>query len=104
MIAVGMNGEPLPVKHGFPARLIVAGLYGYVSATKWLKEITLTRLEDFDAYWIPRGWSKLGPVKTESRVDIPRSGAKMAPGQMTIAGGAWAPPPGVTRVGVRIDK
>ena len=104
MIAVGMNGEPLPVKHGFPARLIVAGLYGYVSATKWLKEIKLTRLEDFDAYWVPRGWSKLGPIKTESRVDIPRSGAKMPAGQMTIAGVAWAPTRGISRVEVSIDK
>jgi DMSO/TMAO reductase YedYZ molybdopterin-dependent catalytic subunit len=104
MIAVGMNGEPLPVKHGFPARLIVAGLYGYVSATKWLKEITLTRLEDFDAYWVPRGWSKLGPVKTESRVDIPRSGATMPAGKMTIGGVAWAPTRGISRVEVSIDK
>jgi DMSO/TMAO reductase YedYZ molybdopterin-dependent catalytic subunit len=104
MIAVGMNGEPLPVRHGFPARLVVAGLYGYVSATKWLKEITLTRLEDFDAYWIPRGWSKLGPIKTESRVDIPRSGAKMPAAKMTIAGVAWAPSRGISRVEVSIDK
>jgi hypothetical protein len=104
MIAVGMNGEPLPVRHGFPARLVVAGLYGYVSATKWLKEITLTRLEDFDAYWIPRGWSKLGPIKTESRVDIPRSGAKMPPGKMTIAGVAWAPSRGISKVEVSIDE
>jgi DMSO/TMAO reductase YedYZ molybdopterin-dependent catalytic subunit len=104
MIAVGMNGEPLPVKHGFPARLIVAGLYGYVSATKWLKEITLTRLEDFDAYWVPRGWSKLGPIKTESRVDIPRSGATMPAGKISIAGVAWAPTRGISRVEVSIDK
>jgi len=66
-----MNGEPLPVVHGFPARLIVPGLYGYVSVTKWLSEIELTRGEDFDGYWIPRGWSKLGPIKTQSRIDVP---------------------------------
>ena len=72
LVAVGMNGAPLPAKHGFPARLIVAGLYGYVSATKWLRDIVLTRLEDFDAYWVPRGWAKDGPIKTESRIDVPR--------------------------------
>ncbi len=71
LVAVGMNGEPLPVRHGFPARLVVAGLYGYVSATKWLREIHLTTWESFDGYWVPRGWSKLGPVKTESRIDVP---------------------------------
>src|SRR5690606_19227354 len=71
LIAVAMNGEPLPVVHGFPARLIVPGLYGYVSATKWLEEIELTTWEAFDAYWVPRGWSKEGPVKTASRIDVP---------------------------------
>ena len=80
LVAVGMNGEPLPAKHGFPARLIVAGLYGYVSATKWLHDIVLTRLEDFDAYWVPRGWAKEGPIKTESRIDVPRGGASVAAG------------------------
>src|SRR5213076_1942308 len=69
MVVLGMNGEPLPAEHGFPARLLVPGLYGYVSATKWLAEIELTTLEAFDAYWIHRGWSKQGPIKTESRID-----------------------------------
>ena len=73
MVAVAMNGEPLPVRHGFPARLVVAGLYGYVSATKWLSQIELTRWEDFDGYWVPRGWAKEGPIKTASRIDVPRS-------------------------------
>jgi DMSO/TMAO reductase YedYZ molybdopterin-dependent catalytic subunit len=103
LVAVGMNGEPLPVNHGFPARLVVAGLYGYVSATKWLKQITLNRWEDFDAYWVPRGWSKEGPVKTESRIDVPRSGTSLSPGSTPIAGVAWAPTKGITKVEVQID-
>ena len=77
LVAVGMNGEPLPLEHGFPARLVVPGLYGYVSATKWLSEIRLTRWEDEDGYWIPRGWSKEGPIKTQSRIDVPRRGASV---------------------------
>ncbi len=73
MLAYAMNGEPLPARHGFPARLVVSGLYGYVSATKWLGEIELTTWEDFDGFWIPRGWSKEGPIKTASRIDVPRA-------------------------------
>jgi DMSO/TMAO reductase YedYZ molybdopterin-dependent catalytic subunit len=103
LIAVGMNGEPLPVRHGYPARLVVAGLYGYVSATKWLSEIQLTRWDDFDGYWIPRGWSKEGPVKTQSRIDVPRVGAQVVPGTVPIAGVAWAPTRGITKVEVQID-
>ena len=80
MVAVGMNGEPLPVVHGFPARLVVPGLYGYVSATKWLSEIELTTWDGFDGYWIPRGWSKEGPIKTQSRIDVPRGGASLTAG------------------------
>ena len=80
LVAVAMNGEPLPAVHGFPARLVVAGLYGYVSATKWLDAIELTTWEDFDGYWIPRGWSKEGPIKTASRIDVPRSGATVDAG------------------------
>ncbi|MEZ4596065.1 MAG: molybdopterin-dependent oxidoreductase [Chloroflexota bacterium] len=71
MIAIGMNGQPLPVDHGFPARLIIPGLYGYVSATKWLGEIELTTWEGYDAYWVPLGWSKTGPILTQSRIDTP---------------------------------
>lgn len=103
MVAVAMNGEPLPFDHGFPARLVVAGLYGYVSATKWLSEIELTTWEAFDAYWIPRNWSKLGPVKTQSRIDRPRSGDSLAPGVFTVAGVAWAPNTGIERVEVSVD-
>ena len=72
MVAVGMNDEPLPLEHGFPARLVVSGLYGYVSATKWLNEIELHTLEGFHAYWIPRGWEQQAPIKTQSRIDVPR--------------------------------
>ncbi len=103
MVAVGMNGEPLPQRHGYPARLVVAGLYGYVSATKWLREIELTRLEDFDAYWIPRGWAKEAPIKTASRIDVPVRGANLVAGPIPIAGVAWAPTRGISRVEVRID-
>jgi DMSO/TMAO reductase YedYZ molybdopterin-dependent catalytic subunit len=103
LVAVGMNGEPLPAGHGFPARLVVAGLYGYVSATKWLREIQLTPWEDFDGYWIPRGWSKEGPVKTQSRIDVPRAGADLSPGSTPVAGVAWAPTRGIARVEVQVD-
>lgn len=103
MIAVAMNGEPLPVEHGFPARLIVPGLYGYVSATKWLQDIELTTWEAFDGYWVPRGWAKEGPVKTQSRIDVPRRGADVQPGRVVIAGVAWAQHRGVARVEVQID-
>ncbi len=105
LVAVGMNGAPLPGLHGFPARLVVAGLYGYVSATKWLSEIRLTTLEDFDGYWVPRGWAKEAPIKTQSRIDVPRSGASVPAGTMAIAGVAWAPGPGrgITRVEVQVD-
>ena len=103
LVAVGMNGEPLPLDHGFPARLVVSGLYGYVSATKWLSEIELTTLESFDGYWIPRGWAKLGPVKTQSRIDTPRRGAEVAAGQVAVAGVAWAPHTGIAKVEVQVD-
>ncbi|MGH8976558.1 MAG: molybdopterin-dependent oxidoreductase [Acidimicrobiia bacterium] len=103
MVALTMNGEPLPVKHGFPARLIVPGLYGYVSATKWLTEIELTTWDGFDAYWIPRGWAKEGPIKTQSRIDVPHSGATLAAGRRPVAGVAWAPTRSIDRVEIRID-
>ena len=104
LVAVGMNGEPLPLDHGFPARLVVAGLYGYVSATKWLSEIELTTWDAFDAYWVPRGWSKEAPVKTQSRIDTPRTGTRLAPGPRVIAGVAWAPHVGIERVEVQLDE
>jgi len=101
MIALKMNDEPLPPAHGYPARLIVPGLYGYVSATKWLSDLELTTLEAFNGYWIDLGWAKNGPILTQSRIDTPRGG--VAAGQVPIAGIAWAPDRGVARVEVSID-
>ena len=103
LVAFGMNGEPLPAAHGYPARLVVEGLYGYVSATKWLTEIELTRFEDFDAYWVPRGWSKLGPIKTQSRIDVPSDRATVAAGTVAVGGVAWAPGRGIDRVELQVD-
>ncbi len=103
LVAVAMNGDVLPRRHGFPARLIVPGLYGYVSATKWLSEINLTGWDDFDGYWIPRGWSKEGPIKTQSRIDVPRSGSTVNAGRLEIAGVAWAPTVGIDGVEVALD-
>ena len=103
MVAVAMNGEPLPVIHGFPARLVVAGLYGYVSATKWLRRISLTTWDEFDGYWIDRGWAKEGPIKLTSRIDVPRSGARPDPGRHAIAGVAWQPIIGIAAVEVQVD-
>ncbi len=103
MLAVGMNGEPLPVEHGFPVRMVVPGLYGYVSACKWIVELEVTRFADFDAYWVPRGWSREAPVKTQSRIDTPRAGARVPAGPVTIAGVAWAQRRGVTGVQVQVD-
>jgi DMSO/TMAO reductase YedYZ molybdopterin-dependent catalytic subunit len=104
LLAIGMNGRPLPVLHGFPVRMVVPGLYGYVSACKWITEIELTRFSDFDAYWVPRGWSALGPIKTESRIDTPRDGARRKAGPVTVAGVAWAQHRGITRVEVQVDN
>ena len=98
-----MNGELLPTEHGFPARLVVAGLYGYVSATKWLDEVHLTTWDSFDAYWIPRGWSKSAPVKVQSRIDAIRPNPLEA-GPAVVAGVAWAPHRGITRVEVQVDE
>jgi DMSO/TMAO reductase YedYZ molybdopterin-dependent catalytic subunit len=103
LVAIGMNDEPLPFEHGFPARLVVAGLYGYVSATKWLSEIELTTWDGFDAYWIPRGWAKEAPIKTQSRIDTPRLRSRVNAGRVPIAGVAWAPTRGISRVEVRVD-
>jgi DMSO/TMAO reductase YedYZ molybdopterin-dependent catalytic subunit len=103
MVAIAMNGEPLPTRHGFPARLVIPGLYGYVSATKWLNEIELTTWEDFDGYWIDRGWAKEGPIKTQSRIDVPRSGSRIPAGATAVAGVAWAPTRSIDRVEVRVD-
>ena len=102
MIAVGMNGEALPLEHGYPARLVVPGLYGYVSATKWLRTIELTTW-DRQGFWIPRGWARLGPVKTQSRIDVPRDGSSSPAGPQKIAGIAWAQHRGIEHVELRID-
>lgn len=101
LLAVGMNGAPLPLRHGFPARLVVAGLYGYVSATKWLRQIELVG-DGFDAYWVPRGWAKEAPIKLTSRIDVPRAGQRLPAGTHAVAGVAWAPNTGIERVEVRI--
>ena len=104
ILAIGMNDEFLPTDHGFPARLVVAGLYGYVSAVKWLEEIRLTTWDGFDGYWVPRGWSKEGPMKTQSRIDVPAGGRGLVAGRPTpIAGIAWAPTRGIERVEVNVD-
>jgi DMSO/TMAO reductase YedYZ molybdopterin-dependent catalytic subunit len=103
MVVVGMNGEPLPLEHGFPLRLITPGIYGYVGSTKWLGEIEVTRFDAFDQYWVPRGYAAQAPIKTQSRIDTPRGLATVDPGTVPIAGVAWAQTRGVSRVEVRVD-
>ncbi|SDF62641.1 DMSO/TMAO reductase YedYZ, molybdopterin-dependent catalytic subunit [Lentzea fradiae] len=102
LIAIAMNGEPLPAEHGFPARLVVPGLYGYVSATKWVTELNVTTFEREQGYWIPRGWATRAPIKTSSRIDHPKRLARTS-GRTVVAGTAWAQPRGVLKVEVRID-
>lgn len=104
MLAVGMNGEPLPVAHGYPARLVVPGLYGYVSATKWVTELEITRFDRATAYWTRRGWSAMGPIKTGTRIDTPHARGRIKQGRNTIAGVAWAQHRGVRAVEVQIDN
>ncbi|MFI1655914.1 molybdopterin-dependent oxidoreductase [Streptomyces sp. NPDC020472] len=103
LLAFGMNGEPLPFTHGFPVRMVVPGLYGYVSACKWIESIELTTFAAYDAYWVPRGWAAQAPVKTQSRIDTPRPLARPAAGTVMVAGVAWAQHRGIRRVQVRID-
>ena len=103
LLAVGMNGQPLPVPHGFPARMIVPGLYGYVSATKWVTRLTLTTFARQQAYWTQRGYSAQAPIKTESRSDVPRPLARVTAGHVTVAGVAWAPHTGIAAVEVSAD-
>ncbi|MGY1673624.1 molybdopterin-dependent oxidoreductase [Geodermatophilus sp. SYSU D00710] len=103
MLAFGMNGEPLPVEHGFPVRMLIPGLYGYVSACKWLTSIEATTFGAFDAYWVRRGWAAEGPVKVASRIDTPAPLRQFPAGRRPIAGVAWAQTRGIARVEVRID-
>ncbi|MGA8995437.1 MAG: molybdopterin-dependent oxidoreductase, partial [Nocardioidaceae bacterium] len=104
IVAVGMNGEPLPLAHGFPVRMVVPGLYGYVSATKWLVDLEVTRFADFKAYWSTRGYSVKAPIKTASRIDVPRSFARVKAGTpVPVAGVAWSQDRGIRGVEVRVD-
>lgn len=104
LLAVGMNGSPLPIEHGYPARLVVPGLYGYVSATKWVTDLEVTRFDKVSAYWTDRGWGELGPIKTASRIDTPRPGAAVEQGTVVIAGVAWKQHTGISGVDVQIDE
>jgi DMSO/TMAO reductase YedYZ molybdopterin-dependent catalytic subunit len=103
MLALAMNGEPLPVEHGYPVRMVVPGLYGFVSATKWLTDLELTTFDGRQAYWIERGWAQRAPIKTQSRIDRPRGLDTVPAGRFTAAGIAWAQHRGVSRVEVRVD-
>ncbi|MGW6389913.1 sulfite oxidase [Streptomyces sp. NPDC055103] len=103
MLAFGMNGEPLPFEHGFPVRMLVPGLYGYVSACKWIEDIELTTFDAYDAYWVKRKWARKAPIKTQSRIDTPKPFARPTAGTVTVAGVAWAQRRGITRVEVRVD-
>ncbi|MGZ9935140.1 molybdopterin-dependent oxidoreductase [Streptomyces sp. NC-S4] len=103
MLALGMNGEPLPFEHGFPVRMLVPGLYGYVSACKWITEIELTTFDAYDPYWVERKWARRAPVKTQSRIDTPKPFARPAAGTVMVAGVAWAQHRGITRVELRVD-
>jgi DMSO/TMAO reductase YedYZ molybdopterin-dependent catalytic subunit len=103
ILAVGMNGEPLPLEHGFPVRMVVPGLYGYVSATKWVTELEVTRFDARTAYWTDRGWSERGPIKISSRIDVPRGGSFDA-GDVVVAGVAWHQHTGIAKVEVSVDE
>lgn len=103
LLAVAMNGSPLPVPHGFPVRMVVPGLYGYVSATKWVTDINVTTFASAQGYWVPRGWSQQAPIKTESRIDVPNGSGPVRAGHTKVAGVAWAQHKGVDAVEVRVD-
>jgi DMSO/TMAO reductase YedYZ molybdopterin-dependent catalytic subunit len=103
IVAVGMNGVPLPLRHGFPARLVTPGIYGYVGSTKWLTELEVTTFDAFDQYWVPRGYAVQAPIKTMARIDTPRSLERVAPGRVAVAGVAWAQTRGIEAVEVQVD-
>lgn len=103
LLAVGMNGEPLPFAHGFPVRMVVPGLYGYVSACKWIQDIELTTFDAYDPYWVQRDWARRAPIKTESRIDTPKPFARPKSGAVMVAGVAWAQHRGIDKVEVRVD-
>ncbi len=103
MFAVAMNGQPLTPEHGFPVRMVVPGLYGYVSGTKWVVDFEVTRFDNFTAFWTDRGWSPQGPIKTESRIDVPSSGDHVNAGKVAIGGVAWAQHTGIAKVEVSVD-
>jgi DMSO/TMAO reductase YedYZ molybdopterin-dependent catalytic subunit len=103
LLAIGMNGEPLPVEHGFPARMVVPGLYGFVSATKWVVDLELNRFADKQSYWLKRGWGQRAPIKTQSRIDVPGGFANVPAGKVTVAGVAYAQHRGIAKVEVRAD-
>jgi hypothetical protein len=103
MLALAMNGRPLPVEHGFPVRTLVPGLYGFVSATKWLVDIEVTRFADFDAYWTTKGWAEQAPVRLASRIDVPRSGSDVPAGPVQVGGVAWQQQVGIAGVEVAVD-
>ena len=103
MLAFAMNGEPLPAAHGYPVRMVVPGLYGYVSATKWLVDLELTTFDAYDAYWVQRGWDAEAPIKTMARIDAPKPLARLAAGKVAVAGVAWAQHRGIEHVEVRVD-
>jgi len=104
LLTVAMNGQALPVEHGFPARMVVPGLYGYVSACKWVTDINVATFASAYAYWATRGWSQQGPIKTESRIDVPAGNAAISPGRAQVAGVAWAQHKGIAAVEVRVDR
>src|SRR5580704_6449952 len=104
LLAVAMNGQPLPIAHGFPARMVVPGLYGYVSATKWVTDIEVTTFAGNFAYWAQRGWSQQAPIKTECRIDVPNGLQEIKAGRTAVAGVAWAQHKGVEAVEVRVDR
>lgn len=101
LLAIGMNHQPLPLEHGFPVRMVVPGLYGYVSATKWVTELKVTTFAADQGYWTPLGWSAKGPIKLASRIDVPSG--RVEAGSVMVAGVAWAQHTGISKVEVQAD-